>query len=243
MIPVLRRRIAHDEHGMGMPELIVAMSLFAVLMTLVLTTVVSFSRAMTQDTAANDSTNIAAVGMNEMTRVIRSGTTIERPSVASVPTPPHPVFVEAKRESLTLHAFIDTDSATPKPVKIRFQVDPATRDLVETRWDAYPTPGHPTYWSFRTTASSERVVARKIISPASGEPSLFSYYRINDTTKVEEQISLSPTGALTETERLRVVAIEVTMKVQADVTERAEPVTIVNRVGLPNLGVSRLGLL
>ncbi|QEE60602.1 type II secretion system protein [Salinibacterium sp. dk2585] len=235
----LRFRVAQGERGMGMPELIVAMSLFAILMTLVLTTVVSFSRAMTQDTAANDSANIGAIGMNELTRVIRSGTTVPLPSS----TTPLPVFVEAKRESVTLHAFIDTSAATPKPVKVRFAVEPSTRDLVETRWDAYPTPGNPSYWSFSATPSFERVVARKIIAPTAAERPLFSYYRINDTTKVEEQVPLSATGALTEAEKLRVVAVEVTMKVQADETERAAPVTIVNRVGLPNLGVSRLGIL
>lgn len=230
--------LRRDERGMGLPEIIVAMALLTVLMTLVLTAVVSFSRVMTKDSAANDSTNVAAIGMNELTRVIRAGTTVPVPAS----TTPLPVFTAAGHESVTLHAFIDTDSSTPKPVKVQFSVHPTTRDLVETRWDSYPTPSRPTYWSFHTTPSYERVVARMIVAPAAGERVLFSYYRINDTTKAEEQITLPASGVMSADDRARIVSVEVTLKVQADITSRADPVTMVNRVGIPNLGVSRLGI-
>lgn len=238
----IRRRFRpfSSESGIGLPELLVAMTLLAILMTIVVSVFSSFTRTFTTSRAATDSTNIASIGMNEVTRVIRAGTEIE---VNGSPTNLS-VFVSAAREDVTLHAFIDADSTDPAPIMVRFLVDPVTRDLVEQRWPATKVDG---YWTFPSPASapaSSRTVARQIVAPDSGEASLFTYLTSEGCPEAEPTCDIVPASGdgLSVDEIRSVVAVEVTMKVQADETERAEPVTLTNRVGIPNLGKSRVGL-
>jgi len=96
----------------------------------------------------------------------------------------------------------------------------------------------PGYFAFNAVAASTRVVARKIVNNITGDPYLFTFYR-GDGTQV---LTPSGTSSLTLDERRQIVAVQVFMKVQADPTARAEPVTLQNTVGIPNLGVSRVGL-
>ncbi|MCW4385332.1 type II secretion system GspH family protein [Salinibacterium sp. SYSU T00001] len=222
------------EAGFSLPELIVAMFLFSIVSTLAVTLVVTVSQAFMRERAATDSTNVAAVGMNEVTRIIRAGTLVPQASGNDLP-----VFAEAKKESVTLHAYIDTSSSTPRPLRVRFAIDPATRDLVETRWLSTPHPTVPGAWVFNSTPDSSRVIARKIVVPAGGEASLFTYYRI--VAGEPQEISIG-SGGVSSSLFGEIAVVEVRMKVQADITERADPVTITNRVGLPNLGISRLEL-
>ena len=112
----------------------------------------------------------------------------------------------------------------------------SNRELVETRWTSYVVS--PGYFAFNTTAATTRVVARKIVAQSGTDASLFTFYSGDGT------VALSPAGinSLTLSERRQIVAVKVFMKVQADPTSRADPVTMQNTVGIPNLGVSRLGL-
>ena len=146
-----------------------------------------------------------------------------------------PVFEFAGKEKVILYAYLDTSSTSPKPVKIQFSVN-ANRELVETRWDAYTIS--PGYFGFSTTVATSRVVARQIVTQTGSDPFLFTFLK-GDGTSV-----LTPSGvnSLTLAERRQIVAVQVYMKVQADPTHRGDPVTMQNTVGIPNLGVSRVGL-
>ena len=234
----LRRRVraAKGESGVTLVELLVAITLFTALTIMIISTFSTFTTTFTKDRIATDNINIASVGTNELTRVIRSATSIPRPNLAADYAP----FVEAQAETLTIYAYIDTDSLTPKPVKIRFSVNTTTRELVETRWNAVPLSGFPNYWSFSTTAASSNVIARRIVVPAAGEAPLFNYYKINTTT-LKEELMLVPTTGLIAADLEKVAVVEVRVKVQSDNSGRAKPATIINRVGIPNLGISRLG--
>src|SRR5690554_6017179 len=189
MIECIQRRLpGNREAGFGLSELIVAMFLFSIVSTLAVTLVVTVSQSFMRERAANDSMNVAAIGMNEVTRVVRSGTLVPQASGADLA-----VFTQADRESVTLHAYIDTNSASPAPMRVRFAVDPVTRDLTETRWLAYPHPTVAGAWLFHSTPASSRVVARKIVVPAPSEASLFTYLKIDDTGN-PEALSMGPSG-------------------------------------------------
>lgn len=238
MLTKLRRRltlVSRDEQGFGLAEFVVAIGLFSILATMIVVAFSTFTTTLTKDRAATTNTNIASVGMDELTRVIRSATSI--PVVNSTDLP---AFSYANKEKITLYAYIDTSSAAPKPVKVQFEVHPTTRDLIETRWAAHPKPGYPTYWEFDTTPESSRVIARKIVAPTSGQPYLFNYQEIN---ALLQPVDMSiPVSGITAANIPKIAVVEVTLKVQSDVTGRAAPVTITNQVGVPNLGISRLGL-
>ena len=238
MLTKLRRRltlVSRNEQGFGLAEFVVAIGLFSILATMIVVAFSTFTTTLTKDRAATTNTNIASVGMDELTRVIRSATSI--PVVNSTDLP---AFSYANKEKITLYAYIDTSSAAPKPVKVQFEVHPTTRDLIETRWAAHPKPGYPTYWEFDTTPESSRVIARKIVAPTSGQPYLFNYQEIN---ALLQPVDMSiPVSGITAANIPKIAVVEVTLKVQSDVTGRAAPVTITNQVGVPNLGISRLGL-
>jgi len=216
--------------GVSLPELIVTMMLISVLSLVVLGLVSSISRTFTRDRSATDSTNIAAVGMNEITRVIRSGTEIPMTGGR------RPVFIAAGAEFLEMHAFLDTSAADPQPVKVRFEVS-GSRDLTEHRW--FANAASEPNWTFVGTATSpstSRVIARKI-SPVAAAP-VFQYYDSLDRDAVALVI---PGSGFTATQLASIVRVEVTLSVQADLTARAEPVVLTNTVGIPNLGVNLLG--
>jgi hypothetical protein len=220
-----------DDRGHTMSELVTVMFLLGVVLVIVVSVFSSFSHTFTEDRSSTNSARTANIGMNELTRVVRSGT--ENP-VSGV-TLNDPVFEFAGTEKVVLYAYLDTDSASPKPIKVQFSIN-ANRELVETRWTSYTVS--PGYFAFNTTASTSRVVARQIVAQSGTDPFLFTFYKGDGTT------TLTPTGAnsLTLAERRQIVAVKVFMKVQADPTARADPVTMQNTVGIPNLGVSRVGL-
>lgn len=222
------RRLRAAESGFSLIELLVTMFVLGLLSTVVVSFFVSMTTTFTRDSAATDSTNVAAIGMNEVTRVIRAGTEIP----VQGQTLNNPVFVTAKNEEVTLYAYLDTDSASPTPVKIRFAVD-SGRELVETRWNSYVING--SYWAFNATAASSRDIARLIKPHETGESWLFTYYLADGTI-----LPVPGSGTFTTAQLRSIAAVKVTMTVQADLTDRAAPVTIQNTVGIPNLGISRL---
>lgn len=223
------RATARDDRGFGLAELVVTIFITGIVMTLVVTLFTNVSRIFTRENSATDSTNAAALGMNEITRVIRSGTEI---AIAGSLLN-DPVFVSAGKESVTLYAFIDTDSITSAPVKVRFSIN-ADRKLVETRWASYALPAG--YWGFQTAEQSSRIITSYVVVPAAGEKSLFTYYKADGS-----ELVVPASGEFTVNERRNIAAVQVTMSVQADKTARANPVTLQNTVGIPNLGISRVG--
>ena len=219
---------------MTLIELMVTIFVLGILGTVVVTLFVNVSTTFTRDRAATDSTNIAAIGINEVTKVIRAGTEIR---VAGA-TLNDPVFVAADKEHMVLHAYL-SDSSTGElaPVKVELRINPTTRELTERRWSS--SKNGAGYWIFGGTPGATRTIARTIpaISPplASGQKYLFTYY---DAANVELVIAV---GGLTDAQRRAVAAVQVTVTVQADLSGRAKPVTLQNTVGIPNLGVSRVG--
>lgn len=217
---------ARDERGVTLPELLVTMLLLSFLTALMLGLVSSFSQTFTRERSAADSTTVAAAGMKELTRVVRAGTELRLSGGGAVSAP---VFVEAKPNTLTMYAYIDTAAANPKPVKVRFSID-AQRRLVETRWAATSAAAP---WTFAAAGSptSSRPIARLIPTTA---PALFEYLDANNAV-------IPIPGAGFTTDQLRTIAaVRVTLTVQADVTSRADPVQIHNAVGIPNRGISRV---
>lgn len=217
-----------DERGMNLVELMVTMFVLGVFTTVVVGFFAAVSTNFTRDREASASTDIAAVGMDEMTRVIRSGTELEVKGTSNLP-----MLIDGRNESMKLYTFLDTSSVKPAPLMVQFTVA-ANRELVETRWKA--TAVDSRYWNFpASTVSTKRTIARLIKPRAAGEDYLFTYYDVNNVKMV-----MPSTGYLTDSQRLNVKSIKIEMIVQADLTQRAKPVTLRNKVGIPNLG-SRVG--
>ena len=220
----LRRAARRHDEGVTLPELIVTMMLLAIVTTLVMTFVIAMSRTFTRDREQSDSANVGSVGMNEVSRVIRSATELRTTAGGSTA---EPAIIEAGPNTLTLYSYIDSGTATVKPMKVQFLID-GQRRLVEKRWVATNTSSP---WSFGSTASSTRTVARSIPTTAGA---LFTYL---DKNSVVLPFS---SGLLSATNRQNVAAVDVRLTVQSDLTQRADPVELRSTVGIPNLGKTRV---
>lgn len=239
-----RRRRAPEERQAGttLVELLVTMTVLSLLTVVLVGLTVTVSSAFTRDRAATDSTRIAAVAMNELTRVIRSGSTVKVQNQASN----DPVFLVAGPDAVVLRAYIDTDAADPRPVVVRFAVT-GTRTLTESRWEAVPTSGP--YWTFSglpaapyrlapeswTGPAWTRTIAHTLTPPEASPTSTFRYFAFDGTELVPAA------DGLTATQIAAVASVTVTLSVQADPGARSAPVVLRNSVGLPNLGISRGG--
>lgn len=220
------RTARRSDSGLTIPELLVTMFLLSMITVLMVGLVAAFSQTFTRDRAASDSTMVASAGMKEVTRIVRSGTELRLTGGGVVSAP---VFVDARENDLTLYAFIDTNAASPRPIKVRFSID-GNRRLIETRWR---TTNAVAPWSFAAVGSpsSSRPVARFV--PTDAEP-IFRYLDAGN------QVMPVPTGGFT-TEQLRTIAaVQVTLTVQADAAGRADRVVMQNSVGIPNRGISRV---
>jgi type II secretory pathway pseudopilin PulG len=212
---------------MGMAELLVSMVLTAIMATILVSFFASVTRSFTSDSLASQSTNSATTAMKETTRVIRSGTELLLDAATKKNAP---VFVAASSRSLTMFAFLDTNAADPQPVKIAFSLN-STGELGEMRWTAHQSSdGH---WTFDTTPSSTRVIARGI-SNAVTDP-LFAYIDVDGET-----IAASSAGAVSSANIPLIAAVRVRVVAQADPNGHAQAAEMENTVGIPNLGLSRI---
>lgn len=217
-----------NEQGMTLLELVVAMAVSSILIALVVSMFTTASRTVNDQEAAIENSRLASVAMNEVTRIMRAGTEIPVSGSAANT----PVFAFAGSERIVMHSFIDAASATdPAPLRVEFSRN-ADNELVETRWDAYHVYG--TYWSFRTTSTYSRTIARSLLPPESSRP-LFTYF-------TKDNVALTPaSGASLTTAQIRnIAAVQITMQVQGDDSGRVDPIVVQNLVGLPNLGVARV---
>jgi prepilin-type N-terminal cleavage/methylation domain-containing protein len=222
-------RALREERGMSLPELLVAMSIFAILATVIVTMFTGFSRSFASDRSTSESTSVAATAMKELTRVIRSGTEIP---VAGSPLN-DPVFASASDYGLEMRAYVDTDAVVPAPILVRFSVD-ATDRLVEERWKATRSAD---FWSFPATAAPYvRTVAHSLVPRGQSERPLFAYLDVSG-----QAIPLTA-GAVAVQDLRKIAAVQVTLSVRSSARSDAEPVVLQNSVGIPNLGISRVGL-
>ncbi|QYH35328.1 PilW family protein [Salinibacterium sp. M195] len=219
------RRLAGDQTGVTLSELIVTMALLTMLLAMIMTIFISFSRSFTEDRSASSNTAAAAVAMNELTRVVRSGTEIP----VSGRQTNDPVFSVAAPDRVVLQAFLDTEAASPKPVRVEFSIT-ADRTLQERRWTSIVSSSG--YFTFNNTAASQRTVVRQI---AAGTAPVFAFFDAKNLP-----IALVG-GKIPDDKLATIAAVKVSMTVQTDPTGNAQTATLENTVGIPNLGRSRIG--
>ena len=230
----LKKRIAKDESGITLIELLVAVMLLGILLAVVASLYVSSLRSVALGRELTQNTKVASNAMNESARVIRAGT--ENPL-----TPPAvnaPAFVTAKKDDIVIYAYINLDSSEEQPQMIRLRVDRTTGDYVESRWPATSVAGGR--WTFPSNPCEKAGVpsgcsaptSRKTIAstiPAS-HGSVFRFFKKNGDEIVP------PASGLSAADRLLVSSVKVTIVVQTSLTDDSNPVRLENTVGMPNLG-------
>ncbi len=222
-----RARQLNPDAGITLIELIVAMGILTVLLTIVVGTYASTVNAMGTANEVNLNSKQASNAMNEGARQIRAATS--NPVSGSAAN--DPAVVAAGTESVTLYTYVNLQSTTSQlPAQVRLRVDPTTRQFKEDIWPG--TQSMAGYWSFpstSTTPSSTRTLAGFVAPHTTGAPWTFTY--MAGTTA----LTVPPTGTFTLAQLNSITAIQLTLTVETNITTASQSVTLQNTVGMPNL--------
>jgi len=214
----------NSDAGLSLIELLVAMLLLGVFLTMISSLYLSASRSLGHAKLLTANTRQVSNGMNEVARVIRAAT--ENP-VPGNPLP-DPALVEATPEAVTLYAYVNLNTPTQQPVKIRLSLD-ADRRLVETRWAATVLSGG--YFEFSSEPESSRIIA-ETVAPGS---TAFGY---RDAAGLPLLGSGGDGTLLTSIELRSVASVSVSLTVQATMSDARSAVTLRNTVGMPNVALA-----
>ena len=224
----IERVTVNRESGLTLVELLVAILIFGLLLTMVGGAYSTISKTITLATNTNQNVSFSSLGMSEMSKVLRFASTNP---VLGHPLD-DPAFVVANAETVTVYSYVDANATTPLPVEVTFSLD-SQRRLVETRYAAVAVATG--YYSFQATPYSTRILTGVVLAPSTGEPSLFTYLNAGGT-------ALTPgSSGLSSTQIPLVAAVQIRLKIKGNTVNGANPIILTNTVGLPNLGIARTG--
>ena len=204
-----RRRDERGQSSMG--EVMMTVLLLGIVMTFVYKAIDTTQYAIAGETARLANLDEARTLMAVTTKDLRTATRL---------VPGTSPFVAASPNDVTFYANLNNTTGGPR--KIRIYVD-ATSELIAQAWtpDAGSVSPNYTY----TGTAVPRYVGRYVTNSTS--PAIFTYY---DSTGTQ-----LPSGSLTAANLLAVYSVKVTLVVRKQTTLPLRPITLVNRVRLPNV--------
>ncbi len=203
----LRRRV---QRGSQLIEMVVTIALLSLVMVALYGGIASTTNALENAGKRLQNLDEARVLMAQTSKDVR---TAARLSAGTSP------FVFAANDEATFYGNLETTSA---PMKIHIYVDP-TSELVEQVWRADAGSIAPNYTY--TGTPFVRFVGRYVVT--NGAPPIFQYLDVNGNVLSNTPLSAS--------DLLAVRAVRITLTVKRSTTAPLVPVTLVNRVRLPNL--------
>lgn len=221
-----RVRGTDGQRGITLIELLVIMMLLSMIMVMVTGFFMSAARTVSLSQGLTENTKTASNAMSAVSRAIRAGT--NNPIAGSAT--PAPAFVVAKSDEVVFYAYVNLSDAMETPVMYRFKVDRTSGTLTETQWPA--TADGSGRWTFPSTSATptySRVIA-ETIAPYSGGDHPFNFILLD---KSEPNPGA---GGLSAGVRQQIVAVRVNLSVQGSLTDDSNAVTLLNVVGMPNLG-------
>lgn len=230
MLSFISRRLkaSGSERGISLVEILVTMMIFSMIMVMISGFFMGASKTITLTKGMTENTKTVSNAMSAVSRAIRAGT--NNPVAGS--SVPDPAFSVATSDEIVFFAYVNLSDAMERPVMYRFQIDRTTGTLTESQWPATALPNGR--WSFPAVASAptyKRVVAQTIAPYTSGDhPFTFILADKSEPTP--------GVGGLSLAQRQQIVAVRVTLSVQSSLTDDSKQVTLLNLVGMPNLGYS-----
>lgn len=226
----LRRRLdiaRRDERGLTLVELLVAMTLSLIVLTIAGLFLVSSQKASNTASSVSTNTRVASNAMNEVGRVLRAAT--DNP----VPTGDDSQFAfqYASTNSVRFFAYVDLDSTLSRAVEVQLTLDPVTKRITEKKWVGTAVAGTSSYYAFPLSSSATLSAAptstRTLASPVANG-ALFAFRNGSNGLLG----SLTAPVAAADLPNIRAVDVAVTVG-----TSASDPnaVTLSNTVSLPNI--------
>jgi type II secretory pathway pseudopilin PulG len=208
-------------------ELLVAIILLGIVLTMVSSFFIASLKIVTVTQATSQGTGNASNLMNELARVIRSGS--DNPVYGSLPAP---AFSVASPEVVTMVSYVDSYDGSStmqvRPQMVQFSLD-SNRRLVEKRWlPSVSSTGNFIFPALTTTPASQRTIGGPVVATPTGQAPLFSFLDANGN-------SLTPVVGTTQLSSI--AAVIVTVRVKG--SDAAQPAILLqNTVRIPNLGLT-----
>jgi prepilin-type N-terminal cleavage/methylation domain-containing protein len=212
----LRMTARGSEAGITLVELMVAMVVFGVLSAIVVSLYTATNKSVLSTSTSDQNTQAAGNTMNELTRVIRAGTT--NPTTGGGEAA---ALVSVSSNALTMYSYVDSSALTTSPFLVQFTINSANGQLVEKRWPASTDVNGLFTFDSTKTPSLTRTFPGKLSATA-----LFAYSDLNGA-------SLGGTVAPANLDN--VVSVGVTITTQTSTNTTIKPATLQNTVGLPNV--------
>jgi Tfp pilus assembly protein PilW len=226
--------LRRDERGVSLAELIVAMSVSILVLTMAGAFFVSVSRASSTTTGVDGNTRVASTAMLELQRMLRVAS--NNPVASGVDT--QFAFQYASPTSMRFFAYINLNSTSDvQPVEVQFTMDQAKRTIVETKWNGSPTDLSRTYFDFprATTPTLSNSPTSQLTLASSVVPgSLFTYADAGGNPLVPGAAGLSAA----DLQSVRSVSISLTVGDSDPSRPGArDNVTLTSTVAMPNLRI------
>jgi len=211
---------AGSDDGLSLVELLVAMLLTGIVLSLVGSLFVNVALVTSASNASTTKSSAAANALNEMVEVVRAAA-----NNAVSTTVTDPAVVSATSTALTIYSFADTSPTAPAPIKVAFRMDGT--NLVEDRYSGSNSTG---YWVFSGTPTT-RVIGNAVVT--NGADPLFAYLAADGSV-----VGAPAVTALTLDQRKTITSVRITVTIANQSRTGDSPIIIVNTVGMPNLTTS-----
>lgn len=212
-------RLRADD-GVSLAELIVAIMILGVVLTVVTGTFSSLARATSQARTIDQATREATNGLDSMSRVVRAAANNPVPNSTTLA----PSFSVAGTDSMTLISAVNLSGSVNKPQQTSYRVDATTRRLVETTTQSVPVSS--TFWEFSGATSSRTLATPVAVIPTP----LFRYYDV-----AGQQLLPQANGLLTDDQEKSVASVSITLSVAGASPGTDDDVTLSSVVLLTNL--------
>lgn len=226
----LHRLRAEPEQGLTLTELLVAVVLLSLIMTMVVAFFSGANKAFNLNQTIDTNMRTASNVMGEMSKTLRAAT--NNPLAGS--NTPAPAFVQASATSVTFYAYVNLESSEQTPKQVRFSLNTTNNTIVETTWAATALAGG--LWSFpavTTTPTSTRILGGPLLLAASGGPQVFTYLTGDGTV-----VPFASTGSIPTTTVANIASVQVAVTLGSS-SDAGKNVALSSIVGLPNLGIAR----
>ena len=213
-----RRLDPRREEGFTLVELLVTISILALVMGAVTTAVVATQRTVRETDQRYTDLGEARVAMNATSRNVRTAIRLN---------PGDPAFIDAGPEHLEFYANVDVGAGDPKRVRLDVQGD----DLLETVEDGTVGSGagaNPVRTWTGDGAPRTRTIARNLTNPTDGEP-LFEYFAQGASTPFA-----TPGDQLPAADQGDVRQVRIELRVDSDAVPDVAETVLANRVRIPN---------
>ena len=228
MMRRLRTRMS-EQGGFSLPELLVSITLMAIISVAVATSVVAVNRSLGTANATMRDVQSARNAVERVGQLLRGAVAIDGDLARS-----DSAVIQGSPTDVTFYTLTATDPSNDEnPIRFRLRVDTGTADcpttcLVEERTDPVPTAGGvPTYLG----AAVRRVVVRDLVlDAATGAPGpVFRYWSHFDTGVADDrcgrEVIPGPAG-LSDVDRRDVDSMSFTIVVREDVGYESSPSTL-----------------